>query len=724
MTKSRSITRALSGDEVHNIFAAGSDGKIKSPIYITADFLNVPEGAAGTNTVANFTVSRVGNLTGQTIVNWTTADRTATGGTDYVANSGQVIFQNGESQKIVQVTVNGDDSVESDEAVNLVLSTTATGYTIGGGYLTIVDDDGEGAAFDDPDYLLGQWGLNNTGQSGGLNDVDIDAPEAWTVTTGSMKTVLAEIDDGIDYTHPDVYLNIWLNQGEISSTLQADLADTDADGLITFRDLNDPANAGSVSDLNSTGYIDGGDLLLDPRWSNGADDEGNGKTDDLVGWDFLNNDNDPRPGAGDGHGTGIAQWMGAIPNNGIGKVGVNWYISMMPVLVRTGDVHNVNFSIQAAGLDYAVASGAPISAIWGGNTNYPQVMFDAVERARLAGHLVVAPAGNDTSDLDITPRYPPCLSNDNLISVTAFNANDGKDPGWNWGLTTVDLAGPTASGGGTSGGAAHVAAVAALLKTVHPEWNYHQLKDRILSTVVPSAAFAGSTVSGGRLNAANALGVAQITITDATATEGGTAMKFLDAFVPTGSGGLDGARDLAFHDGFLYAISALERQYRAYDAQTGAFESQFVAPGNGGLDFPEAIAFDSLGNLYVASELSDEILRYDANGNPDPMPFVSSGAGGLDSPHGMVFGPDGNLYVASLFTGQILRYQGLAARRRPVYRCVRRQDRNRDRSRPHRLWSGWQTLCFRWYDDLPGNRRAWCPMQNFVAIGARRAQYF
>ncbi len=376
------------------------------------------------------------------------------------------------------------------------------------------------AGFNDPDYTAIQWGLNNIGQNGGTYDVDIDAPAAWTVTKGSMKTILAEVDDGVDYTHADVYLNIWLNQAEIAATLRSNLTDTDGDGIISFRDLNNPGNAGYVSDLNGTGYIDGGDLLQDSRWANGVDDEGNGKIDDLVGWDFLDNDNDPQPGASGGHGTGMTQWIGAIPNNGVGKVGVNWYISVMPVRIRPGNETAVDFSAQAAGLDYSVESGAPISAIWGGSYSYSQTMYDAINRARAAGHLMVAPIGNDATNTDVTPRYPASFDLDNIISVTSFNANDGMDAVWNWGRNTVDLAGPTAPGGGTSGGAAHVAGVAALLKTIHSDWNYQQLKDRILSTVEPSAALAGKTVTGGRLNAARSLATTSISISDPSVLEG------------------------------------------------------------------------------------------------------------------------------------------------------------------------------------------------------------
>jgi hypothetical protein len=133
--------RALTGEEVQQIYGAGSAGKIKSPDYIAADFVSVTEGNTGSTATAVFTVQRVGNLAGIATVDWATADGTATAGSDYVAASGQVVFQDGESQKTVEITVNGDDTPEPDESFNLLLTNATPGYEVGNGQATILDDD-------------------------------------------------------------------------------------------------------------------------------------------------------------------------------------------------------------------------------------------------------------------------------------------------------------------------------------------------------------------------------------------------------------------------------------------------------------------------------------------------------------------------------------------------------------------------------------------------------
>ena len=166
--------RALTPGEVFGIYSAGSAGKIKVSNYFAADFPSVPEGAAGTTTPITFTIQRAGNLAGQAVVNWTTADNTANAGSDYVVASGQVVFQDGQSQATVQVTVNGDNTPEPDETFWLNLSTTTPGYAAGGGLGTILNDDAavtvSDATVTEGDSRLGSLGtLVAVAGNGGLD---------------------------------------------------------------------------------------------------------------------------------------------------------------------------------------------------------------------------------------------------------------------------------------------------------------------------------------------------------------------------------------------------------------------------------------------------------------------------------------------------------------------------------------------------------------------------
>ncbi len=161
----------------------------------------------------------------------------------------------------------------------------------------------------DPDFG-NQIGLESSGQFGTLVDADVDASQAWDVSTGSTQVVVGVIDSGIDLSHPDLYLNVWINQGEIPTTRRTQLKDIDNDRLITFYDLNDTANASLVNDLNRNGFIDARDLLLDARWTDGTDTDRNGFVDDFFGWNFRDALDEPfepnDPSDTSGHGTHVS----------------------------------------------------------------------------------------------------------------------------------------------------------------------------------------------------------------------------------------------------------------------------------------------------------------------------------------------------------------------------------------------------------------------------------
>src|SRR6266536_6323695 len=177
-----------------------------------------------------------------------------------------------------------------------------------------------------------QYALNNTGQSTGKVDADLDAPEAGNVTTGSTKNVVALVDTGIDYRHPDLYQNVWINQKEIPAAIRSRLKDTDGDGLITFRDLKNPINhgAGKITDLDGDGRITAADLLKPVSkggWADGVSNDGDKYVDDLIGWNFISNTNNPLDD--NGHGSHVAGIIGAMSNNGVGVAGLNWKVQLM-----------------------------------------------------------------------------------------------------------------------------------------------------------------------------------------------------------------------------------------------------------------------------------------------------------------------------------------------------------------------------------------------------------
>jgi subtilisin family serine protease len=340
------------------------------------------------------------------------------------------------------------------------------------------------ATFPNDEYFPEQWALHNTGQDsmfgvwlGGIPDADVDAPEAWDTTTTS-NTVVAIIDTGITWGHPDLDGNVWTNPGEIAN--------------------------------------------------NNIDDDGNGYVDDVRGWDFANGDNDPWDGHG--HGSHVAGVVAAEGNNSIGVTGVMWQGKVM-ALKALADNGTGYLADAIAALQYAVAKGAKVSNnSWGyyGSTEAGhQALYDAIAAARAGNHLFVAAAGNDGLDNDApsASHYPSSFDLDNIIAVAATDNSDLLSSFSNYGATTVDLGAPGSDIfstwtvtcffslcdydyawlSGTSMATPHVAAVAALVYGRHPDWSYGQVRDRVLTSARPVPALAGITVAGGVVNALNAL---------------------------------------------------------------------------------------------------------------------------------------------------------------------------------------------------------------------------
>lgn len=313
----------------------------------------------------------------------------------------------------------------------------------------------------DPRYTDGSlWGLHNYGQSGGTADADIDAPEAWDITVGSSSVVVAVIDTGVDYNHPDLANNMWRNPRETPG--------------------------------------------------NGIDDDGNGYVDDVYGYDFFANDGNPMDE--NNHGTHCAGTIGGVGNNGVGVVGVNWNVRIM-ALRFLGANGSGSTSGAVASLNYALDMGVKISSNSYGGGGFSQSFSNALERARTLNHVFVAAAGNSGTE---GASYPAAYPHDNILAVAASDRNDNLASFSQYG-NNVDLAAPGvaiwstvrnngyASYNGTSMATPHVAGVVGLIRAVDPNLSYQQVISAILNNVDVKPQLVGKVVTGGRLNAYRAV---------------------------------------------------------------------------------------------------------------------------------------------------------------------------------------------------------------------------
>jgi len=320
------------------------------------------------------------------------------------------------------------------------------------------------------------WGLENIGQvvngSAGVAGADIHAAQAWDVSFGSTAQVVAVIDTGIDYTHPDLAANVWSAPAAFTVTI-------------------------------------GGTAVTCPAGSHGF----NVITLTCNPMDDHN------------HGTHVSGTIGAVGGNGVGVIGVNWTAQIMGIkfLDANGSgsladaIKGMDFAIQAKRA-FAATAGANVRVLsnsWGGG-GFSQAMLDEINAANAEDMLFVAAAGNNGFNNDALPSYPASYRAPNVIAVAATTNTDARAYFSNYGATSVHLGAPGldilsttigntyTSFSGTSMATPHVSGAAALVLS-HCAFSTDALKDALLSTVDPVPALAAITITGGRLNVNGAI---------------------------------------------------------------------------------------------------------------------------------------------------------------------------------------------------------------------------
>ncbi len=321
-----------------------------------------------------------------------------------------------------------------------------------------------------------QWGLNSA------SNIDINAPEAWSVTTGSPSTIVAVIDTGLDLSHPDLAGRVWVNTAEASGR-------------------------------------------------RGVDDDRNGYVDDVNGWNFRDRNANVADGAR--HGTHVAGIIAAATNNASGVAGVDWKARILPLKFIGAD-GNGSIADAVKAIYYAVQKGARvINASWSG-PDYSASLADAIRYAGTRGVVVVAAAGNEAANNDAVASYPARNRSGNLIAVAAVDQAGRLATFSNYGATTVDIAAPgvsiysTQAGrgyeslSGTSMATPYVAGVVSLLVAKNPGWTAEQLVQRVVATARRLPGLQGRLISGGIVDAGAALGARTSAASTPAPAAGGT----------------------------------------------------------------------------------------------------------------------------------------------------------------------------------------------------------
>jgi subtilisin family serine protease len=304
--------------------------------------------------------------------------------------------------------------------------------------------------------LSSLWGMGSSG---------IDATTAWDAGTGSTGIVVAIIDTGIDYTHQDLIDNLWINTAEVAG--------------------------------------------------NNRDDDNNGYIDDIYGINAITSSGNPYDD--NAHGTHVAGTIGAVGNNALGVVGVNWNVKIMGLkFLDANGSGSLGDAIEA--MNYMVAMknrGVNVKVVnnsWGGG-GYSDALNSAIKRVNDAGIIFTAAAGNEANDNDANPSYPSGYDVANVVSVAAIDSNQNLAFFSNYGATTVDIAAPgvgilsTTPGNtyqslsGTSMATPHVTGALALLFAHDSSLTPEQAIQRLYETGQERDTITGSVRTGRTVNA-------------------------------------------------------------------------------------------------------------------------------------------------------------------------------------------------------------------------------
>lgn len=480
-----------------------------------------------------------------------------------------------------QVLVRVRDGVSDEqfaEALKQVQGSVLEKYTIVPGLMLvrvgvpvreamfILGGRGDLVKYVEPDYICEPTAVPNDPrytQMYGLQSVR--APQAWDTWTGDPNFVIAVCDTGMDIAHPDLVDNLWHNPGEIAG--------------------------------------------------NGIDDDGNGKIDDVFGWNFMGNNASLLPQDSASHGVHVSGTIAARGNNAVGVTGVCWQAQIMTIrwLNNSGEMSDF-----ITGFQYALQQGARLSNhSWGGPGE--QALTDVIEAARVQGHLMIVAAGNDSTS---ALRMPAGSTSENVITVAAVDSNDVLATFSNWSVTGVDIAAPgvnilsTIQGNGygsldgTSMACPHMCGVAGLLWSKNQDWSYLDVRDVLLASVRAVPGLASRCVTGGVIDASVAVNSSRplrVELVTPLPTEVQTGAMFEVRVRATSAVDLSGLLFVRYRGEGESAYASL-----AMSAEGNNVYSAMIPSGS----------CPGSASLYFAAVLPEETLTYPGQGELAPLSTV------------------------------------------------------------------------------------------------------